>query len=78
MPLETEPFEPTTDGIHLDGQTVVDADNAELVRRLPLDDARDQLARFLDEAMTEYRRYTDGGSLVPEAAQLAGLSVQDK
>lgn len=27
--------------------------------------------RFLDEAMTEYRRYTRGGSIVPEAAELA-------
>lgn len=57
----------------------MDTDNERLVRRLPLDDdARDQLTRFLDESMVEYRRYTRGGAMVPEAAELAGLSVQDK
>lgn len=77
--IETEPFEPSTYGIHIDGQTVVDTDNDRLVRRLPLDDdAREQLTRFLDESMVEYRRYTRGGAMVPEAAELAGRSVQDK
>ena len=77
--IETEPFEPSTYGIHLDGRTVVDTDNERLVRRLPLDDeAKEQLSRFLAEALAEYRRYTRDGGMVPEAAELAGLSVQDK
>jgi protoporphyrinogen oxidase len=77
--IETEPFEPSTYGIHLDGETVVDTGNARLVGRLPLgDEAKDQLMRFLEEAMTEYGRYTRGGGLVPEAAELAGLTVQDR
>lgn len=76
--IETEPFEPATYGIHLDGRTVVDTDNARLVARLPLDDdARAQLTRFVDEAMAEYRRYTRGGALVAEAAELAGRTVAD-
>jgi protoporphyrinogen oxidase len=77
--ISTEPFEPSTYGIHLDGQTVVDTDNERMVKRLPLDDdARSQLVRFIDEAMTEYQRYTRGGAMMPEAAELAGISVQDK
>ena len=76
--IETEPFEPSTYGIHVDGATVVDTDNARLVERLPLGgEARDQLTRFIDEAMVEYRRYTRDGGLTPEAAELAGRTVAD-
>ena len=76
--VATEPFEPFTYGIHLDGVTVVDTDNARLAGRLPLGgDARDQLTRFFDEAMVEYRRYTRDGGFAPEAAELAGRTVAD-
>ncbi|MDQ8704087.1 FAD-dependent oxidoreductase [Streptomyces sp. LHD-70] len=77
--IRTEPFEPDTYGIHVHGRTVVDADNTALIARLPLDDeARKQLTAFVDEAMDEYRRCTDGGALASRSDELGAQSVEDR
>ncbi|MFM9371927.1 flavin monoamine oxidase family protein [Streptomyces sp. Da 82-17] len=77
--VRTEPFEPQTYGIHLHGTTVVDADNARLIARLPLDDeAKKQLTVFVDEAMAEYERCTNGGQLATNSGELGTQSVEDR
>lgn len=77
--IRTEPFEPDTYGIHVNGRTVIDADNAELIARLPLDDeAKKQLSAFVEEAMDEYRRYTSRGTLGSCSDELGDLSVEDR
>ena len=77
--VRTVPFEPTTYGIHIDGTTVVDADNGALIARLPIDEvARRELAAFVDEAMVEYARFTRGGAFSADADDLAARSVEDR
>lgn len=77
--IRTAPFTPTTFGIHVAGETVVDADNDRLIDRLPIDAvARAQLRQFFAAAVAEYTSMTAGGHVTDAAAALASQTVAER
>ncbi len=77
--IRTRAFTPATYGIHVNGTTVVDSDNDRLVDRLPLSKiAREQLRSFIHSSLEEYARFTQGGRLTDEAAELAEQTLASR
>lgn len=77
--IATVPFRPATYGIHVNGVTVVDADNGRLIDRLPVSDlARQQLRSFVTVALEEYAALTRGGRLTEGASQLVDETIADR
>lgn len=73
------PFEPTTFGIHVNGETVVSGDNDELVSNLPLSEAsRTGLRAFIDRASSEYYANTVNGQLRPASPDFGENSAQSR
>ncbi len=71
------PFEPASFGIHVNGETVVANDNAELVANLPLPQAsKDALSAFMERASKEYFNNTSGGQLRPVSKDYGDMSAQ--
>ncbi|PRB43112.1 hypothetical protein CQ020_06380 [Arthrobacter sp. MYb23] len=74
-----EPFKPTTFGIHVNGATVVSADNDDLVERLPLtEDSRNGLRAFIERATSEYYANTVDGQLRPATPGFGEESAQSR
>ncbi|MFK4639384.1 flavin monoamine oxidase family protein [Paenarthrobacter histidinolovorans] len=74
-----EPFEPTTFGIHVNGETVVSTDNDDLVERLPLtEESRNELRAFIDRATSEYYANTVDGQLRPSTPGFGEESAQSR
>ena len=73
------PFEPASFGIHVNGETVVAAENAALVDSLPLPQAsRDALGSFLERAALEYFDNTADGKLRPVSEEFGQSSAQSR
>jgi len=71
------PFEPASFGIHVNGETVVASDNAELVSNLPLPQAsKDALSAFIARAGREYFDNTRDGQLRPASKGYGETSAQ--
>ncbi|NQD88187.1 FAD-dependent oxidoreductase [Paenarthrobacter sp. CM16] len=77
--INLEPFEPTTFGIHVNGETVVSTDNDDLVERLPLtEESRNGLRAFIDRATSEYYANTVNGQLRPATPGFGEESAQSR
>lgn len=73
------PFEPTTFGIHVDGETVVSGDNHHLVDQLPLtEESRNGLRSFIERATSEYYANTADGQLRPSTPGFGDQSAQSR
>ncbi|MFK0004771.1 flavin monoamine oxidase family protein [Paenarthrobacter sp. NPDC090522] len=73
------PFEPTTFGLHVNGETVVANDNDDLVNRLPLsDESREALRTFIQRASSEYFANTVDGQLRPATSGFGDESAQSR
>jgi protoporphyrinogen oxidase len=73
------PFTPASFGIHVNGETVVAADNAALVENLPLPQAsKDALQSFIDGATREYFENTADGQLRPASKGYGQVSAQSQ
>ena len=73
------PFEPTTFGIHVNGETVVSADNNRLVQQLPLpEESREGLRKFIERASSEYFENTVDGQLRPSSPGFGDESAQSR
>ncbi|QOT15509.1 NAD(P)/FAD-dependent oxidoreductase [Paenarthrobacter sp. YJN-5] len=73
------PFEPKTFGLHVNGETVVSADNGELVGRLPLsEESKAALLAFIERAGAEYFANTVGGQLKPATPGFGDESAQSR
>ncbi|WP_432535136.1 flavin monoamine oxidase family protein [Kineococcus arenarius] len=77
--IAVTPFRPRTYGIHLDGRTVVEQDDEQLVAALPLIPAeRAELLACLRGAVEEYRAHTAGGEMTDQADALVGQTVEER
>ncbi len=77
--IPLEPFEPSTFGIHVNGETVVSTDNDELVERLPLaEESRESLRAFIQRASSEYYANTVDGQLRPATPGFGDESAQSR
>jgi protoporphyrinogen oxidase len=77
--LPLVPFEPTTFGIHVNGETVVSSDNGELVEKLPLsEESREGLRAFIERASSEYFANTVDGQLRPSSPGFGDESAQSR
>lgn len=73
------PFTPESFGVHVNGETVVAADNAALVENLPLPQAsKDALQAFIDRATQEYFENTAEGQLRPASKEYGKVSAQSQ
>ncbi|MFJ4026803.1 flavin monoamine oxidase family protein [Paenarthrobacter sp. NPDC089989] len=73
------PFEPTTFGLHVNGETVVANDNDDLVNRLPLsEESREALRTFIQRASSEYFANTVDGQLRPATSGFGDESAQSR
>jgi monoamine oxidase len=71
------PFEPASFGIHVNSETVVANDNAELVANLPLpQESKDALSAFIERASREYFDNTSDGQLRPASKDYGEMSAQ--
>lgn len=79
LDVALEPFEPTTFGIHVNGETVVSPDNDDLVERLPLTEhSRNGLRAFIRRATSEYYANTVDGQLRPATPGFGEESAQSR
>jgi protoporphyrinogen oxidase len=77
--LDLTPFVPTTMGIHVNGQTVVSADNSALVNQLALPQAsKEALSTFFEASKATYFANTEEGRLAPASAALTAISAQEQ
>ncbi|MFH8252559.1 flavin monoamine oxidase family protein [Microbacterium sp. B2969] len=79
LQVPTTPFVPTTFGIHVHGETIVDSDNEGLIARLPVSgESRAQLRAFIASAMTEYAALTQGGRITDGASHIVEEKVSER
>jgi predicted NAD/FAD-dependent oxidoreductase len=77
--IRTEPFVPTTFGIHVNGDTTVDSNNDRLIDRLKISDlSRRQLREFVAASMAEYSALTDAGGLTAGASQIVDDKISER
>jgi protoporphyrinogen oxidase len=78
--LDVVPFEPTTYGIHVNGETIVAETNEDLVARLDLTDSeKTELSEFIESALREYHEYTSDGVLdQDEHGRLATETIAER